>query len=189
MAGLVIILILCTIFIGIYFAVIPQHQRIASAKWLFPWAYVLPRWNRISQSRTSPRPLSAEKKVPNNATPPVQYRNIFPPSRRGTLETVAEGYPEPVRSRLLGSRYNDLDFRKSIIPFTANYRECGLSTYTPMGFSIEEIRALGDFPDYAELSGVQLPVSYKSFKIETACARPYRPFRWPYHQTMCTNLK
>ena len=76
-------------------------------------------------------------------------------------------------------------FRKGIIPFTANYRECGPSTYTPMEISIEEVKALGDFPDYAELSGVPLPEAYNVFNIGTAIPRPYRPLRWAYHQTMC----
>lgn len=55
-----------------------------------------------------------------------------------------------------------------------------ITTRTPA-----EIAAFGRFPDYAALSGVPLPCPYHNFNIATACARPYRPFRWPYHQTMC----
>ena len=54
------------------------------------------------------------------------------------------------------------------------------------GFTMEEIRALGDFPDYATLSGVPLPEAYPEFDIRTAKPRPFRPVRWAYHQTMCT---
>ncbi|KAG6816735.1 hypothetical protein H0H87_003435 [Tephrocybe sp. NHM501043] len=39
-------------------------------------------------------------------------------------------------------------------------------------------------PDYARLSGVPLPRPLLNFDIKAAKARPYRPFRWNYHQTM-----
>lgn len=55
---------------------------------------------------------------------------------------------------------------------------------TATGFTVEEIKRLGDFPDYATLSGVPLPQPYKDFDIANAQPRPYRPLRWPYHQTM-----
>ncbi|KAA8903333.1 hypothetical protein FN846DRAFT_780086 [Sphaerosporella brunnea] len=47
-----------------------------------------------------------------------------------------------------------------------------------------EIAAFGRFPDYAKLSGVPLPKPYPEFDIHKALPRPYRPFRWAYHQTM-----
>ena len=73
---------------------------------------------------------------------------------------------------------------QNILGFETDFRKAESTRYTPTGFSIEEIEALGDFPDYAELSGVPNPQPYKEFKIETAMPRPYRPFRWAYHQTM-----
>ncbi|EWC44516.1 hypothetical protein DRE_06688 [Drechslerella stenobrocha 248] len=54
-----------------------------------------------------------------------------------------------------------------------------LRTFTPA-----EIAALGRFPNYAALTGVPLPAAYSNFDISRAKPRPYRPFRWPYHQTM-----
>ncbi|KAG6902067.1 hypothetical protein C0995_004765 [Termitomyces sp. Mi166 len=42
----------------------------------------------------------------------------------------------------------------------------------------------GALPGYAQLSGVPLPNSLWDFDVKTAKARPYRPFRWDYHQTM-----
>lgn len=57
--------------------------------------------------------------------------------------------------------------------------------YTPTGFSTDEIKTLGDFPAYDILSGVPLPEPYEEFQAEKAVPRPYRPFRWAYHQTMC----
>lgn len=53
--------------------------------------------------------------------------------------------------------------------------------YTPTGFSSNDIKCLGRFPDYATLSGVRFPESLPHFDIKTASARPYRPVRWPYH--------
>ncbi|KAF8242653.1 hypothetical protein K440DRAFT_106500 [Wilcoxina mikolae CBS 423.85] len=50
--------------------------------------------------------------------------------------------------------------------------------------SKQEIAIYGDFPDYATLSGVPLPKPYTEFDIVKALPRPYRPFRWAYHQTM-----
>lgn len=72
-----------------------------------------------------------------------------------------------------------------MMPYEANYTEVDGSKHTPTGFSVDEINALGDFPDYAELSGVPLPEPYPNFDIDKALPRPYRPFRWTYHQTMC----
>ncbi|KAJ7168158.1 hypothetical protein C8R43DRAFT_1094745 [Mycena crocata] len=39
-------------------------------------------------------------------------------------------------------------------------------------------------PDYSVLTGVRAPLPLLDFDIDTAKPRPYRPFRWEYHQTM-----
>ena len=39
-------------------------------------------------------------------------------------------------------------------------------------------------PDYSKLCGMDAPRVIHNFNLAEACARPYRPFRWPYHQTM-----
>lgn len=67
---------------------------------------------------------------------------------------------------------------------TTSYLDAKTPLYTPTEFSTEEIKALGEFPDYATLSGVPLPRPYHEFDIKKALPRPYRPFRWNYHQTM-----
>ncbi|KAF8477512.1 hypothetical protein BDZ91DRAFT_778561 [Kalaharituber pfeilii] len=57
----------------------------------------------------------------------------------------------------------------------------------PLGFipkSKEEREHIGKYPDYAELSGVPWPHLYHNFDPLRAIPRPYRPFRWTYHQTM-----
>lgn len=40
--------------------------------------------------------------------------------------------------------------------------------------------------NYFELSGVPRPKPIRNFNVRDAKPRPYRPFRWPYHQTMGT---
>lgn len=99
--------------------------------------------------------------------------------------TIAENLPAAQRKKLKGHEIDEELFQKSQIPITADYREVEGNNYLPAGFSVDEIKALGDFPDYAELSGVPLPEPYREFDIDKALPRPYRPFRWKYHQTMC----
>ncbi|GLB35130.1 putative IMP dehydrogenase / GMP reductase domain containing protein [Lyophyllum shimeji] len=42
----------------------------------------------------------------------------------------------------------------------------------------------GKPPDYSKLSGVPHPSPLRDFDIDKAKPRPYRPFRWEYHQHM-----
>lgn len=124
------------------------------------------------RSGTASQSISPEKK-------PAQYADTLPPQGRQALAALPEfatGIHEVDEEKVL----------KHILPMTVDYTTCGEDRYTPMGFSMAEIKALGDFPDYAKLSGVPLPREYPEFKIEKALPRPYRPFRWGYHQTMCT---
>lgn len=174
-AIVVAILILC----------IPQRRRYALAERILSGLPLPSRGRRGSSLMTPPRSLSPGKKVPNNVPPPAAYADVLPPSQRGTLLKVAQQYPELHKTRLLSETFNETKIKRNIIPFTADYRTCGPSICTPTGFSMGEIKALGHFPDYAELSGVPLPEPYLDFKIGTALPRPYRPFRWAYHQTMC----
>lgn len=132
--------------------------------------------------------LSSEEKKPSPPLLTIDYRDIFPPSCREALLKTAEKLPLARRQAIRAGQIDQAEFRKDVMSMSANYRECGLSSFTPTGISVEEINALQDFPDYAELSGVPLPKSYEEFKIEAALPRPYRPFRWVYHQTMCTSL-
>ena len=152
---------------------------------LLSYLYIKDRGRRSSSSTTPPRSISPEKKLPPNAPSTGEYKDAFPPSSREALPRAAKGFPRAQQEKLQGLPVDQVEFRKGLIPFTADFRECGPSTYTPMEISMEEIQALGNFPDYAKLSGVPLPRPYKEFVIEKALPRPYRPFRWAYHQTMC----
>ncbi|KAI4142871.1 MAG: hypothetical protein L6R39_004786, partial [Caloplaca ligustica] len=163
----------------------PQRKFVYSR--IVSWSTIFKGDRRAFASRSPPPPIPPEKKPPSNTPPSSEYKEIFPPWRRHALASAAASF-SPTKGDL-PARINDIPdplFRQGLIPFAADYRTCenASSTYTPMGISLAEVAALGDFPDYAELSGVPLPAPYSDFKIESALPRPYRPFRWAYHQTM-----
>lgn len=75
--------------------------------------------------------------------------------------------------------------KRSYIPLETPGDQLSGDMYSPTGFTVDEIRALGPFPDYAALSGVPGPdYSGADFDLSSTTFRPYRPFRWAYHQTM-----
>lgn len=114
---------------------------------------------------------------PVKKTAPVDYTTVYPPSQRHALPEISPGF---------GSDDVDLSVAsKPLLRLDEDYRHANPSTFNFTSFSVGEIRRLGDFPDYAKLSGVPLPEPLKSFNVDKAMPRPYRPFRWAYHQTMC----
>jgi hypothetical protein len=142
----------------------------------------LPLRRRISSSAsTPPRSLSPKEDRPSEP----DYRDAFPPSRRFTLAAAAPSvvakFPKPDGGILPG----DGEKKPLQAPLDVPFEQWDPKAFTPTEFSKEEIEALGNFPDYATLSGVPLPQPYEEFVIEKAKPRPYRPFRWAYHQTMC----
>ncbi|KAG8422950.1 hypothetical protein J3459_009869 [Metarhizium acridum] len=104
------------------------------------------------------------------------YSKIFPPSQRNTI------------SELIHAAENNIGplsvSKQPLLKLECDYRLADPSTNLYSGFTVGDVRALGSFPDYAKLSGVPAPTPLKNFTIDTARPRPYRPFRWPYHQTM-----
>lgn len=136
---------------------------------------------RKVSSAGSPPPSLNEKKGPDLW---ASYPESLPPIRREALLKVAESLP-PEKREVVGRDVTENDVLASQLPLTEDYRTSEGNKYTPTGFSVDEIKALGDFPDYAELSGVPPPEVYSNFNLEKAIPRPYRPFRWSYHQTMC----
>jgi hypothetical protein len=144
------------------------------------------RGRRTSSAKTPPRSLSPEKAPVNvPALTTNEWLDTFAPTRRDALVEAAKSLPLEQRKKISSEEASQDVLKESIMPFTTDYTKCDGSKYTATGISIDEIRALGDFPDYAELSGVPLPEAYTEFNVETAMPRPYRPFRWAYHQTMC----
>ena len=147
------------------------------------------RGRRSSAANTPPRSVSPDKKEPNNAPPKsTEYVDTFPPSQREALANVAETLPEKQREMLGDLAFDEQSMAKNLMMFHDDFRKCDESRYTAAGISVREIKALGDFPDYAELSGVPSPEPYTEFNLDKAIPRPYRPFRWAYHQTMCKSL-
>lgn len=144
--------------------------------------------SRTTEILTPPKSLSPEKQgLPDSNAPPSPptYTDVFPPHRREALaELPADALSGASTSAQEASKlppdYSRLTPDKSVCNSDA------LSKHTTAtGFTVEEIKRLGDFPDYATLSGVPLPEPYREFDIKTAKPRPYRPLRWAYHQTMC----
>ncbi|KAI9930014.1 hypothetical protein ASPWEDRAFT_281329 [Aspergillus wentii DTO 134E9] len=134
------------------------------------------RSRRVSSATTPPRSISPDTKT---KAPSSQsgYSHALPPQRRQALAEL-KGYTG------LWKDVDEAEVNRRPLSMEADYRESEDQRYTPTGFSVEEIKALGDFPDYATLSGVPMPSPYTEFDIEKALPRPYRPFRWGYHQTM-----
>ncbi|GLA22687.1 hypothetical protein M752DRAFT_56366 [Aspergillus phoenicis ATCC 13157] len=133
------------------------------------------RNNRFSKRGWQPWAAATDEK-PSTGPPSGTYVNVFPPQRRHLLDSS--------KIAISCENVNEEEIAKYPLPMTANYETCTDKRYTPTGFSVAEVKALGDFPDYAELSGVPLPEPYYEFDIDKALPRPYRPFRWSYHQTM-----
>jgi hypothetical protein len=145
------------------------------------------RRRRATGSLTPPRCLSPEKHgLPSNkAASTPDFGDTFPPSRRHALADLpSDALRGPGKSAQ----------QLSEIPPDYKLRAPNEEVWdadkcpdhvTATGFSLQEIKRLGDFPDYAALSGIPLPQKYEGFDIATAKARPFRPIRWAYHQTMC----
>ncbi|KAM4054530.1 HRQ family protein [Hirsutella rhossiliensis] len=133
--------------------------------------------------RKTPFPLLfLSRQRQSNQTSVAGLSKRFPPSQRALLAEVATAASSAVDGL-------DADFDLSTCPkltleIESDYRCADPATFLFSGFTVGEVRALGDFPDYAKLSGVPLPGPARDFNIDNALPRPYRPFRWPYHQTM-----
>ncbi|KAI0178639.1 hypothetical protein GGR52DRAFT_264649 [Hypoxylon sp. FL1284] len=110
--------------------------------------------------------------------------DALPPSQRGQLDTMVKTMPAAQRQAMGDLSFDPNTFARSLLDFEEDYRTADDSKYCYSGFSVREIKALGDFPDYSALSEVPKPTPYLEFDIDRAKPRPYRPFRWAYHQTM-----
>ena len=161
----------------------------------------LPSW--LAQKKASPEsqtpPLRAtdpEKKPPglHQKTLPAPIRpnlakaaESLPVSQRTKLKKAIEKKQAALQTILLHNLPEEI-FVENLMPFEKDWQTCSGDAYSPTGVTVDEIKTLGDFPDYEVLSGVPAPAAYEGFEIEKAIARPYRPFRWKYHQTMCESL-
>lgn len=135
---------------------------------------------------TPPRTHTPEKErqdAESSKSPP--YVKAFPPSQRAVLPVLIGSLTDAQRKALGSLSFDENKARTSLLGYEEDYRLAEDDRYSYAGFSMEEIKVLGDFPDYATLSGVPLPQPYNAFDYTKAVFRPYRPFRWAYHQTMC----
>ncbi|RGP68229.1 hypothetical protein FSPOR_5482 [Fusarium sporotrichioides] len=120
--------------------------------------------------------LSSPSPEPVKKTASADYINVYPPSQRHVLTEISPDFSP-----------NNVDLSEAprlLLRLDQDYRYANPAAYNFTGFSVDEIKRLGAFPDYAKLSGVPLPIPLKNFDLDAALPRPYRPFRWAYHQTM-----
>lgn len=163
-------------------------------------------------SKPGPGPTSAAKhsSAPENpyagALPPSR-RDALATLLPGVTKVEPEAETDVVLRALLplGAETGDLDRNDGKEMDGPSDKKAGLTQmtttspapvptprYTATGISTTEIAALGHFPDYATLSGVPLPIAFPADPTAAAILgypahpkpRPYRPLRWPYHQTM-----
>lgn len=128
--------------------------------------------------REKPEPATTSTKR-DTLTP--EFRDIYPPSRRHVLiASVGHGASIAYQASVLKHDCKQMFRDRASL---ANVED--IQSLTATGFSAADVVGLGDFPDYARLSGVPLPQACPKFDAAVARARPYRPFRWAYHQTMC----
>lgn len=145
------------------------------------------RRRRTTGSLTPPRSLSPEKQglTPNESSKAADYGDVFPPSRRSALgELDVDALSGSGKSAKELSE-TEPDYSKRVPDRESLDTKSASQLFTPTGFTVEEVQRLGDFPDYATLSGVPLPSAYPGIDVMKAKPRPYRPLRWAYHQTMC----
>ena len=135
-----------------------------------------PNTPSLEKQPTSSKPLASSTS---------ELTATFPPSQREQLRVMREDMPLAQQKALGDLSFDRTAFERSLLGFEEDYNKADDSKYIYSGFAVREIKALGDFPDDAAISEVPLPRSYEGFDIDKAKPRPYRPFRWAYHQTMC----
>ncbi|KAI0434187.1 alpha-1,2-mannosyltransferase [Xylaria sp. FL1042] len=143
---------------------------------------------RFGFTRSSTRSSTPKLEKPSLSQPLASRGSnlvtVFPPSQRYQLKEIKPSL-SLVQQKILGDlSFHQATFERSLLRFDEDYSNADDSKYVYSGLSIREIKGLGDFPDYSTLAGVPMPNPYPNFDIDKAKPRPYRPFRWPYHQTM-----
>lgn len=114
----------------------------------------------------------------------VDFKGQFPPSRRECIFSSTDEKTLNVRRCLKGASPTPGHLQSWQLPSTKAQPHGEIVLFTPTGFSTDDITALGKIPDYSVLSGVPHPKPCPNFDINKAVFRPFRPFRFGYHQTM-----
>ncbi|RYO90349.1 hypothetical protein DL766_001188 [Monosporascus sp. MC13-8B] len=139
---------------------------------------------RHTPARPSTPPIEKQETSKPLTSSASDLVSAFPPLQRDKLKTMKTSMPLSQQKALGELLFDQRKFECSLLGLEEDYRAAEDSKFSYSGFSVREIKALGDFPDYATLSEVPLPRPYKEFEIVKALPRPYRPLRWAYHQTM-----
>ncbi|KAI1373529.1 hypothetical protein F4677DRAFT_429192 [Hypoxylon crocopeplum] len=139
---------------------------------------------RADASRPSTPSLEKQTPAKPLAMSASDLLATLPPSQRGQLSKMVETMPAAQRQAMGDLAFDQNTCARSLLGFEEDYRTADDSKYCYSGFSVRELKALGDFPDYSTISEVPMPRPYPEFDIARAKPRPYRPFRWAYHQTM-----
>jgi hypothetical protein len=182
-----------------YITSVPSQWMLGLGAIFLLWSLLaLTRWQRVSVldrfrfprrrasgASTPPRSISPDASEKKSGPLGLDFVETFPPSLRSTIPQLAKLASANNKKILLSSNPSPESLAKDALPMNVSYMETRSTKYTPTGFSTDEIKALGDFPAYDILTGVPNPAPYKAFNHLTALARPYRPLRWNYHQTMC----
>jgi hypothetical protein len=155
-----------------------RSQRNAVLRWLGSGG-VPPDYLRLITPSSGKQPLSRPL-----ASSTSDIATTFPPLQRDELKRIIPNLSPACKQALGDLPFSQEEFERSLLRLDEDYRTAGDAKYVFSGFSVREVKALGDFPDYAAISGVPLPKPYPEFDIGKARARPYRPWRWLYHQTM-----
>ncbi|KAM5345044.1 hypothetical protein ACJ41O_010906 [Fusarium nematophilum] len=132
--------------------------------------------SRLIGQKSHRRESKAELSSPKGSSPKDSYSDVFPPSQRRNLARL-----DP---RFSSDGVDPLALSRLVLGLEEDYAHASPEMIVYSGFRVGEIPQLGNFPNYADLSGVPLPTPVPDFDIKSAQPRPYRPFRWPYHQTM-----
>ncbi|KAJ8127212.1 hypothetical protein O1611_g6424 [Lasiodiplodia mahajangana] len=92
----------------------------------------------------------------------------FPPSQRDQFKEIVATLPSTQQKAIGNLSFTQETFERSLLRFEEEYSIADDSKYVYSGFSIREIKGLGDFPDYSILSGVPIPKPYLDFDIDRA---------------------
>lgn len=142
-------------------------------------------YGHLSVVNESPKSSQPSKTSGVSTASAINHGSVFPPSQRPALRNLARAMPSQLQEPVGNVEVSQDQIEQGLLGWEEDYRTAPPSKYTCSGISVQEITGLGDFPDYAALTGVPLPSPYTAFDIDKGRPRPYRPLRWVYHQNMC----
>src|SRR5699024_6951777 len=97
------------------------------------------RSRRASTAGTPPPSISPRRKS-TEGTPSSNYVDVLPPLRREALTNLRD-------NRSTSDTVDEKEVKSRILPMAMDYRTCTDQKYTPTGFSVQDIKELGDFPN------------------------------------------